>query len=363
MINLSGIDLLALVAQNTSLKRMASTNGGEWAGPCPFCGGRDRFRVWPEHPGGKGRWWCRVCGKWGDAIDYVMTQHGLSFPEAVTYLRLKEHVPRPVLRQHIRLRPPSPAAAPDQAWQVRAAQFAKECQNVLWGSSGRELLGYLHQRGLNDGTIRAAGLGANLADRYDGWHTWGLDADNSTRGIWLPRGVVIPWLVGGGMRCVYIRRLKGDPKYCAVKGSRNALYNFDALAPGQPAVLVEGVFDALSIRQAARDLVTPLACSTHGARQARWLARLACCPLVLLAFDADASGDEAASYWLGILSNAKRWRPYWDDINAMAQSGADIRGWVEAGLRHAGNEGADCVSIGNLSAQVCIGAAHQRHGK
>jgi hypothetical protein len=30
-------------------KKVASTGGGEFAGPCPFCrDGKDRFRVWPE---------------------------------------------------------------------------------------------------------------------------------------------------------------------------------------------------------------------------------------------------------------------------------------------------------------------------
>ena len=41
------VDLLALIGRDVQLRRVASTNGGEWAGPCPFCGGHDRFRVWP----------------------------------------------------------------------------------------------------------------------------------------------------------------------------------------------------------------------------------------------------------------------------------------------------------------------------
>ena len=51
------VDLLSLVGRDTRLKKQAGTRGGEYAGPCPFCGGRDRFRVQPE----KGLWWCRNC--------------------------------------------------------------------------------------------------------------------------------------------------------------------------------------------------------------------------------------------------------------------------------------------------------------
>jgi DNA primase len=53
------VDLLALLNRDTRLRRVASTNGGEWAGPCPWCGGTDRFRVWPY--AARPRYWCRQC--------------------------------------------------------------------------------------------------------------------------------------------------------------------------------------------------------------------------------------------------------------------------------------------------------------
>ena len=41
------------------LKREASTDGGEWCGACPRCGGHDRFHVWPNK-GPSGKFWCRA---------------------------------------------------------------------------------------------------------------------------------------------------------------------------------------------------------------------------------------------------------------------------------------------------------------
>jgi len=49
----------------------AATHGGEHACPCPLCGGRDRFRIWPGQEGGPacsragvpGTWYCRQCGR------------------------------------------------------------------------------------------------------------------------------------------------------------------------------------------------------------------------------------------------------------------------------------------------------------
>jgi hypothetical protein len=90
--------------------------------------------------------------------------------------------------------------------------------------------------------------------------------------------------------------------------------------------------DALAMRQEAGDLVATVATgATGGARRMHWIARLALCSAMLVAYDADTPGDAAAAYWLERLENARRWRPYWGDANAMAQAGADVRAWVAAG--------------------------------
>ena len=54
--------------------------GAYHVGACPFCGGRDRFRVQPHAR----RWLCRGCtgGKWQDAIAYVMRRRNCDFREA-----------------------------------------------------------------------------------------------------------------------------------------------------------------------------------------------------------------------------------------------------------------------------------------
>src|SRR5262249_59749269 len=56
--------------------------GRELVGPCPVCGGRDRFAV---HTG-KRIWNCRVCAKGGDVIDLVKHIDGSTTTEAVRTL-------------------------------------------------------------------------------------------------------------------------------------------------------------------------------------------------------------------------------------------------------------------------------------
>lgn len=58
-------------------------DGSEHGGPCPWCGGDDRFRVWPDQGAGDlGRYWCRRCGRKGDVIDFLRDYKGLTFQEA-----------------------------------------------------------------------------------------------------------------------------------------------------------------------------------------------------------------------------------------------------------------------------------------
>ena len=87
------IDILDVIGSDTQLRKVANTNGGELAGSCPFCGGKDRFRVQPS----KGQWWCRQCSpdeRWHSAADYIMKRDSISFPEAAQRLGIGTDRPR-----------------------------------------------------------------------------------------------------------------------------------------------------------------------------------------------------------------------------------------------------------------------------
>lgn len=231
---------------------------------------------------------------------------------------------------------PEPCELPGEVWREKAAAFVDWARRRLWRSNDRAALSqldYLYGRGLNSRSIVSAGLGWNPAPLVRSRAAWGLPEDTE-RGdrLWLPAGIVIPWEIDGDLWRVSIRRpIEGSGKYYNVPGGANALYNADALKPGQPAALVEGVFDALAIQQATG--IAAVASGTTGARKLRWMGRLALCSRVLICFDADPAGAHAASYWASALGKVGRvWRPIMDDPAKMLASGADLRGWIEAGL-------------------------------
>jgi len=67
-----------LARRNHPLRRI----GGELVGPCPVCGGHDRFAVNAR----KQIWNCRGCQKGGDVIDLVRHIDGVSVREAIATL-------------------------------------------------------------------------------------------------------------------------------------------------------------------------------------------------------------------------------------------------------------------------------------
>jgi hypothetical protein len=78
--------LLELMSRHTAVRKVASTDAGEHHGPSPFCGGRDRFVLWPHRD--RPRFWWRQCGRRGDAIQSLRDREGLSYREACQRLNL-----------------------------------------------------------------------------------------------------------------------------------------------------------------------------------------------------------------------------------------------------------------------------------
>jgi putative DNA primase/helicase len=75
------------VASGVKLRRL----GRELVGPCPQCGGRDRFAIDPR----RGLWNCRQCRKGGDVIALQQHLDGCDFATAVRILAGEMDSPRP----------------------------------------------------------------------------------------------------------------------------------------------------------------------------------------------------------------------------------------------------------------------------
>lgn len=193
-------------------KKVAGTNGGEWASACPKCRGSDRFRVWPE----RGRYWCRACGIQGDSIQYLRDVRGLNYPDACSLLgvqpweRDSSASPSPVGDRKPSWQPKE-ATTPPEKWREKAMALVEWAERYLWSPAGEKALAWLkNERFLTDETIRAARLGWLPRDVWRDREAWGLPEALNDQGrpkkVWLPAGLVIPFLQGGEVHRIRIRR-------------------------------------------------------------------------------------------------------------------------------------------------------------
>jgi len=230
------VDLLRLVEADTRLERIAATRGGEYAGPCPFCGGEDRFHVVPA----TGRWFCRQCApRGGDAIDYLRRRDHLSFTAAVDRL-LAGYVPA-APRSALQVSTPAPAWR-EAHWQEAARA---EVQQAIWRleheTAAEQGRAYLVNRGLLPTT----------------WRAWGLGYAR----VWHPRlkalapAITLPWQAGGNIQAVQYRfivpGLAKQDRFSQRKGGERTLFGLDLRKGRETLILTEGELNAVSLWQVA----------------------------------------------------------------------------------------------------------------
>lgn len=235
----SGAIVARALNQNLNLPALLGWRyrGEKWlSGPCPFCGGRDRFVLKRTSEGW--RWLCRGCGdgRYHTAIDFVMKRDNLDFKGAIKALGGRLGA-QPALSGPSQ-KPPSP---PGADWQASAWRRVREAQKRLVPTSpgGR----YLLSRGLLPFTWGAWMLGEATA--YDP----GLE---HTRPC-----IVIPnvesWcsMTLWGIKQRFIDQVEGGLRYISLKGSQTVPFGLCYCVPRSNLTLlvVEGELNALSVWQ------------------------------------------------------------------------------------------------------------------
>ncbi|MCB0095470.1 MAG: hypothetical protein KDE46_07090 [Caldilineaceae bacterium] len=240
------IDLIELAGRYTELRKK-SVN--EYCGPCPKCGGNDRFVVQAD------KFFCRNChsGKWQDAIAFERWIGGVSFGQAVSNLTgvdLPDAKPMPRTAPIVKRKP-----ARLSTWNAGAkARLLASLQDNLLADVGKPGRAYLEgERALLPATWRAYGLG---------FHP---DANG------LGPAIAMPWYKAGrlvAIRYRYIHLINGKREVRSETGSifeghlfgGQALLSFVAMPPDEgrkngewfrTLVLFEGELNAMSAHQIA----------------------------------------------------------------------------------------------------------------
>lgn len=297
---LAGINLPELIGEKVALAKRA----GVHEGLCPFHKEQTpSFKVFHDH------YHCFGCGAHGNAIEFVMHSHGLSFPAAVELLAGITGMPLPGKGRR-------KAVADPQARGIDALRRAcARYHQILFAEAGKEAMQALSDRGVDDETLIRFGVGYAPA-------SWGTLSDDKefrrdalvTAGLGVQRGekrgcydffrdrIVFPVRSDNGDVIGFGGRRLGHegPKYlntpetaCYQKG--RVLFGLpqalSAIRKTGSVIVCEGFFDVMIPSQAGIEQVVSTCGTALTDAQAQIILSLA--DKIFLCFDGDAAGAKA----------------------------------------------------------------------
>ncbi|MGD0585569.1 MAG: hypothetical protein ABSA86_07305 [Oryzomonas sp.] len=374
--------LLELIKDRPGFRKQSART---WEGPCPKCGGDDRFICWINTDIFK----CRGCDFKGDAITFLREVDGLSCAEAHQRGGVAcdasdcpafgkcgatrdggRCAPRPERARKLATPAdkepvagawqPTAAVTPAERWQEKALVLVgKAHENLL---ATHEQLFYLEGRGIPRAAAEKHRLGWLAEDLYRDRESWGLEPalkpDGKKKKLWIPQGLVIPAFRQDGI-CFRVRiRLtnakldelrqngfgKEPPRYYWLPGSGDDTWVINPRA--KAFVIIESDLDGVLIDWLAGDLVGTIPLGTCSARPHQDAAKLldrSACILNALDFEPrvneksgrneNPGGENWLRWWRPRYQQAKRHPvPIGKDPGEAFQKGVNIREWIIAGL-------------------------------
>jgi DNA primase len=313
-------DIVDVVSEHVVLRKV----GKEFSGLCPFHDDKSpSFTVSPS----KQFYYCFSCGAGGNAIKFLMELGKRSFGEVVLDLAKRYQVSIKTLEPEQRQEFQRQLSVREQLYEILAltAQFY---QHALRQSQGQVALAYLQsKRQLSEATIQLFQLGYAPA----GWETLAhylVEQKRYPVQLVEQAGLILPRKTGDGYYDRFRDRLMipihdlqgrvigfggralGDeqPKYLNspetdLFDKGKTLFALDkaraAIAKQDQAVIVEGYFDVIALHAAGITNVVASLGTALSIAQVRQLLRYTESKQIVLNFDADRAGTQAAERAIG----------------------------------------------------------------
>lgn len=315
---LAANDIVQIVGAHVELKH---SSGGRRKGLCPFH--REKTPSFTVNVD-RQVFHCFGCGKGGDALDFLMEHEGLHFVEALQQLADRGNVRLPArsaaaegqdgLRKQLlafnsdamhfyrRLLKHPERGRPGQAYLDSRALKAETVERFGLGfapDDWRRLLEGARKKGTPDAVLQASGL----IKQSDNGNTY----DAFRNRLMFPIKDVAGNVVAFGGRALDDNPAKyiNSPETQVYRKSR-VLYALhearDAMKREKYAILVEGYFDALRCFDAGIENVVATCGTALTPEQASLIKRYV--PQVVLVYDGDAAGVQAAMKGTGVLTAA-----------------------------------------------------------
>ncbi len=296
-----------------------------------------------------GRFWCRQCGKSGDAIQFLRDIDGIGFKEAKKLLGLPDYLPRNTSHAPKPEKPdfmPVEPVMPCSQWQEKAGKIVEWASNQL--DKTPEMLEWLkRERGLNAETIKKARLGWIPEDYYRPREKFGLPPELKDNGkykrVWIPQGLVIPvFNAANQLMRVKIRVAnpgQNRPKYIPIpqaeKNTTPLIFQNTELKTWQ---IVESELDGVLLMQKAGHIVNVIALGSAVFRpDAETWKRLLDAEKILISLDFDEAGNKNACQWWEKHLKPGQFRlwpvPEGKDPTDAYRAGWDLSNWTDSGLK------------------------------
>lgn len=222
------ISVLDLVRDKTNLKKRSDT---WYDGPCPSCGGDDRFWINTR----KNVCNCRQCGLGGDATSFWATLRSIPMVDAAKELLGETEVPRewaPRVVEHIE-KPPV-MAWKDPEWQLQASNDLKRLKRAGMGNEGGV---YLQKRGVMD---------PEIVDLYQ----IGFDPERFSKAdeAKLP-AIMIPWIYQGEIVNIRYRFINAQKtRFNSKSGGNPIIFGTNVECKSTRLNLTEGEMNCIAVK-------------------------------------------------------------------------------------------------------------------
>lgn len=344
-------DILSCFLGGLNLRRESAAS---WCGPCPQCGGTDRFVVWPGDRGrGRvtGRFHCRQCGIKGDALTYLMDVEGMSFSDAAHAVNHDTSFRSKMFTSSCRssfkasgFTPKATSSAPQGRWQKMATRIVRFAQA---GLGHPDALTELHRRFLTIEQAKEMRLGWLARDIWLlpskdlGLEPKYKDDGKTEKKTCLPAGLVIPvFTPTGEIAAVEVRRKRGteEPfgKYAYLRGGGG---HYMAGVRGLPVVVAESKVDCMRLHNVCGVGVLAIPANHKPTASEYDFLQAAAC--VIVSLDNDIAGNKARNWWLdGNLPRARSAKPVnkTDVKNFGELPDAELWEWITAEIENAAGD-------------------------
>lgn len=224
----------SMVSNWTTLKKVTST---EWHGPCPLCGGTDRF-----HVNTRGNFCgCRKCDRRWDAVGIYAAVHNIQPGQAA-----REILGISTVNERRKITKIEPAEKVEEVvrgpeWQAQAAEMIEKAKRELFSHEFPGGLEYLRSRGLNDEVLRAFSIGFDHAK----FHPMVQKSKPA---------IIIPWIADEIQAVKYrFPNTSHKERFSQKGGSLPRIFGQQNLTRYDRLVVIEGDLNALSVWQIIND--------------------------------------------------------------------------------------------------------------